>query len=711
MSSRPHAHLMLPSPLGLLEYDVLEDAVFLGPGDRGNLRAGPSPFRGALVALTRVGDGYVARPLPGVEKPLINGEMVDEKVLADGDRIRIGELAAMFRTDRGLLTTPPPAPSEPAPVERPPALTRRPPRKTGNPAVTIVVLAGLALILAATYRTVGHLKSIQGARLKHSDFPEMEKFVPPNPSRASRELAQIREYQLRHPTKYDDLVQRYRGYQRSFEGTPEAESANERVCELVQAWSAAARVKLDDEVTRLTAAHQFAYALKAVRKFEQRFGTTKAAEGIEGVRQKVRMDARMALDAIVTRVGPLITPKPREAHRLLIGVSHEFPADMASEVVVLLERCVARMMALSAQRRKERPPPRREPEKPARGDPQLPPLPGGDDDPSPTPEDGAGRPPRPEPGPLSDEQKLAAQARDAWAAAHADLLAAKYAEAVQGYTLLIQQFGNSAYYRENKSKIAAGRNAAKVGALGPQALVHVPATVKKGRLELEYEFNDERVFDEDFTVEQPFSSEMPVQVRWSRGSLLMEKASGVFHRLVFLPDVTIEASIDVQQPHDFGLLAVENSNEFRAILFNIANTRFKLKKGAAAKVNPGHLLWYIGQGVWSAADQDAHGFIKIAEKSRSKLESGDRVKLEFTRRKDSADGTLQGKTDGVHLKGKVKGDDGSTMGPGRVGVFTNSGIIVVNSIRISGVVDMEWFRKELAFLVASDPGPEPDDGR
>ena len=59
----------------------------------------------------------------------------------------------------------------------------------------------------------------------------------------------------------------------------------------------------------------------------------------------------------------------------------------------------------------------------------------------------------------------------------------------------------------------------------------------------------------------------------------------------------------------------------------------------------------------------------------------------------------------MHLKGKVKGDDGSTMGPGRVGLFTNSGVIVVNSVRISGVVDMEWFRKEMAFLVAADPGP------
>ena len=77
MPPRPHAHLLLPSALGLLEYDVLEDAVFLGPGRKGGLRANPTPFQGATVALARKEDGYVARPLPGEtapEEPTDTGE-------------------------------------------------------------------------------------------------------------------------------------------------------------------------------------------------------------------------------------------------------------------------------------------------------------------------------------------------------------------------------------------------------------------------------------------------------------------------------------------------------------------------------------------------------------------------------------------------------------------------------------------------------------
>ena len=49
MSAR-RAQLLLPTPLGLVEYDVLEDAVFVGPATRGGLTADPVPFPEAKVA-------------------------------------------------------------------------------------------------------------------------------------------------------------------------------------------------------------------------------------------------------------------------------------------------------------------------------------------------------------------------------------------------------------------------------------------------------------------------------------------------------------------------------------------------------------------------------------------------------------------------------------------------------------------------------------
>ena len=47
---------------------------------------------------------------------------------------------------------------------------------------------------------------------------------------------------------------------------------------------------------------------------------------------------------------------------------------------------------------------------------------------------------------------------------------------------------------------------------------------------------------------------------------------------------------------------LEESDSYRAVLFNVNNTRFKLKKNDNQKPNPGHLLWYVGQGVWKDAD-------------------------------------------------------------------------------------------------------------
>ena len=60
----------------------------------------------------------------------------------------------------------------------------------------------------------------------------------------------------------------------------------------------------------------------------------------------------------------------------------------------------------------------------------------------------------------------------------------------------------------------------------------------------------------------------------------------------------------------------------------------------------------------------------------------------------------------MNLKGQVRGDDGSGMGPARLGLFVNTGIIVVEEIKISGKVNMEWFRRYLAQLVDSTRGPE-----
>ncbi len=707
MPTRRHAHLLLPSPLGLLEYDVLEDAVFLGPGKRSGLQAKPAPFKQASVALTKSDGGYVARALPGENAPDINGSPAEERKLKDGDRIRIGDQVALFRTDRGPVRVA--AEAKPATVHERRSRSAEPrrggrERKSSRPDRRVAATVGLiaaAVVLGAVVRAVGHLKDVQHEEQSSlSDLPLVPIVPSGDEDLAAREYKLLVAYEQNNPNRFKALVERFRGFVNKHPGRPEVDAAQAKLREIMTTWAERERGKLEEEVDGAVAAQQFSRALRRIREFESRFGATRAGQGTEPLRDHVRERAREALDAIKNDAAPLIDKNARLAHNILVSAGASFPPDMAAEITELLRRARLRMRedAKSGDGRNPRalPPKRRdEPRKKPPGVPQ--PL-------DPDPSMGEGEEPS---EPKAPNERKEEQAREAWRLARADLTAKQYEDALRGYTILTQQYADSETYQKNKDKIAMGRLAAKAGVEGPAALVSVDATMNRGRIELEYNFDKIEVYENDFTEEQPFSSAHAVDVKLKRGKVSMAGASGVLHRLVFLPDVRVEALVTAEVAHDFGLLAVEESDKYRALIFSINNTEFKLKKGDNRKANPGHVLWYVGEGVWSAADEGAHGFIKIAERSTSKLEGGEKFRMELERRKnDLCEAGFGAKSDGVHLKGKVRGDDGSGMKSARVGVFTNTGIITLHQLKISGKVDMAWFEKELEWLASADPGPQ-----
>ena len=305
-----------------------------------------------------------------------------------------------------------------------------------------------------------------------------------------------------------------------------------------------------------------------------------------------------------------------------------------------------------------------------------------------------------------DDVFVEASAFNQWKEAYAELRAGRYRESLKAYSLLVLRYGDSETVKQHRDRIVNGRFAAKVGAEGPAGLLSVPCEEKRGRLEIEYGFDDAAVVQRDFTVEQPFPSDRPVTWKPHMGAIRLSDATGLFHVIVWDPDLRIEARVVAEVAHDFGILAVDDRDEYRAVMLNVNNTLFNLKKGAAARPNPGHLLWFMGQGVWAAADADAIGYIKIAERSSVKIQNADRVQMELIRNGDACEGSFHGRTDGVSLKGQVRGDDGGGLGPARVGLFVNTGVIVVEEIKISGKVNMEWFRGYLAQLVDSTRGPE-----
>lgn len=698
MSQRRRAQFLLPTSLGLVEYDVLEDQVFLGPAARGGLTADPAPFKEAVLAITAGPDGYAVRALPGEAAPQVNDEDGEGRVLRHGDRIRLGEHLTSFRTEAkpvpaAATTTSPRATNDAG--RRAGQGRRKTPRSRPNPWVTAVTLAGALLLLVGVYLTLEYLGTLRAEE-------RVVVFVPEPPR--TREHLQVRldsaglaykeiaTFEREHPDDFDGAVRRYRSFLRRFPASPEARRTRARISEVVDAAGRAALERLQADAKSMVAQGQFARALESVRRYERHYGATSSGSKVEPLRREVRDAARGALDKLIAQVGPMVAANPRAAHSTLLAAWPAYPPDLAAEITGLMERAIELMKS-----RGKPPPEPREPREPRKPRPSIPLEPGMHP-----------RDPVP-PGDGDDEDDdtvlIEAEARSQWQAAYDALRAGDYAQALEGYTLLSLRHGGSDVYQQGRHAIVAGRFAAKVGAQGPAGLLSVPVEMKRGRLEVEYTFDDAREVQRDFHIEQPFPSDRPVTVEPARGVVRMADASGLFHILVWEPDVRFRARVVAEVAHDFGVLAVAETDEFRAIMLDVNNTLFKLKKGPNAKPQPGHLLWFMGQGVWAAADPDAIGYIKIAERRKVDIQNGDRLTLELIRNGDRCEGSFHGRTDGVNLDGRVKGDDGQGMGAARIGLFTNTGILVVEDLQISGKVDMEWFGKYLKDLVDDTQGP------
>ncbi len=709
MSKRRRAEILLPSPLGLVAYDVLEDTTYVGPGPRGGLTAAPNPFPRAVVVLSATERGLVARPLPGEAEPRVNGEPAGDRVLEDGDRVEIG---AEVLQVRGL------APAAPArtDVTAPPDEGQRP--RGRGPLfrrpwwVHAIGLAGGLALLAAVALAVNLLSQLkEGEKVVVSIPPPPEPLPGPahDKDAAGKAYDQVLQWENEHPDDPDRLIARWHDFVRAWPDRPEAGRAQAHIREIVERAAQARLDQLEKDVGALVPQNRFNTALAKIREYERIYGATESGRRIEQVKKGVRDAARRALDDLLRRVGPRVASDPRGVHRELLAAGPEFPPDLAAEITDLMERALD-LMQSQGHAPLSNPPGSGGPGPSPGPVPGPPPAPGpgpgptgpGTTPPTPSaaPPDGAAPTP---PAPATEPEE--AQTVAAWKAAHDALVAGRYADAFQAYTVLIMTHGNTDAYRHNKRAISAGRYAAKVGAEGAAALLSVPAHTKHGKIEVEYGFDDPRVVEQDFSIEQPFPSEQPMGGTLDHGTVRLTGTSGLFHLFVWSPDVHLEADVDVEVAHDVGALAVENADELRAIVLSLANRRFGLKKTANRIENPGHVLWFMGQGAWSTADPDAVGYIKIAERGTVKLENGQSGTIELTRTGDRAEAGFHGKSENVSLKGTVRGDDGKGMGAARVGLFANTGVLVVRRVRISGTVDEAWFKERLKHLVEDDPGP------
>lgn len=716
------AHLLLPSgALGVRAYDVLEEAVFLGPGKHG-VAAAPMPFPQASVALTFDGTTFVARALPGAPALLVNGAPGEGARLSDGDRLGVAGESVLVRLEPGRAAAPPAtAPAEAA--ERRSAGPRRVVTTTAgwNHLTWVVGLLGLGLLVWTALHAIEDAGALnEAARARARALPEP--VAPPtgDEERVAREYLQAEAYERSQPDNPEAAVKVWREFLARFgpkEGqrpSGEALAAAARLEALHEVWARQVFERLAAEARRQALNGRFATSLEALRAFEARFGATSTAAEVAPLREELTRGARAAFEALRAKVEPLIGSAPRQAHGALIGSGLELPPDIGAELAALLERAVE-----GIRRRGNAPPeppaaPAPAPPSPVPPSPAPPsPVPPGPEAPAPerpAPEPPAapqpfGQRPRRDDEPGGQAAAPDAAARGAWTAARAHLLAGRHAEARAGYEAVLRDHARDPLVTSHRSRLVAGLRAARAHLEGPRALLSVPAEGKGLSLEVSYLFEDPTRWADDFDIAKPFSTDLPTDGAPDRGEMLLKGGTGLLHVLVFGKDVRVEAQVTAVVARDFGLLAVEESDHFRAVLLDLANTRFQLKKGDAARVQPGHVLWFIGEGVWSAADPGEHGFIKIAERPTSKLENGDGGRLELVRRGERLEGGFHGRTDGVFLEGTVKGDDGKGMGAARVGAFVNGGELRLKSLTISGTVDAPWWAQRLKDLEQGDPGP------
>jgi hypothetical protein len=694
MPASSRAHLLLPTPLGLVQYDLLDEAAFLGTGPKG-LHAAPAPFPAASVAVRSDPSGFVVRALPGEAPPDVNGAPADGATLRDGDRLRLGDQVALFRAGGGVpaaLVAPAAAPP-PAPVAPRPRRVAAPIRVATPPSAakagTALAIGGALLVVFAIYQAVTFLQTPQPEVLQQvttSMLPEPGVGPSRTEEKATLAWEAARAWETTNAKDLGGAVDRYLALRRDFPGTPVAALGAARVTEIWPQFAAQRWAAVEESLRPLVTAGKYRRAVESLLEFDRRFAGTEAATQVAPRLEAIRGAARAALDGLKQRVAPLMATDSSRAYRVLTTAELELPSDMETELADLMARVRAGWGTKTPP-----PGPREPPREPGTGPgpgPRKMPL-----DPDPGAGMGGGE------APASGREE---EARRIWAQAKADLGGKRFEAARKGFATLLKQYADTGVVAGGVAKVKAGRKAADVAMRGAAGLLLGDATSKGDRLEVEYQFDDDKAFQADFTLEQPFPAQEGIEAEVKSGMAILSGDTSMMLNVVFDPgDVTVEIDAVADAHQDYGLFALEDGKEYRAVAFDVGNTQFKLKKGAAATVLSGHVLWLYGEGVWRDADPGERGFVRIAEKRGNGLKPEERARVRLELHAGQVAGEIHAKGDQADLKGPLKGDDGRGIGPLRVGAFAFRSRIGVERFSVSGKVDAAWLAREYEKLVAA----------
>jgi hypothetical protein len=284
-------------------------------------------------------------------------------------------------------------------------------------------------------------------------------------------------------------------------------------------------------------------------------------------------------------------------------------------------------------------------------------------------------------------------------------VAKSYEAAKKNYDLLMKDYTGTQVVIKNVAKIESGQKAADLGFRGPPALLQEESRFAKGRLEVEYQFDDPRILS-DFTVEQPIPSPEGATAQVKEGMAVLSGSTMILLNVVFEPDATWEAECYSDEPRDYGLIAFQEGSEYRALGWEMGNTQFRFKKGGKGPIPSGHVLFLVGDGSWRDADPNQRGWVRLGLREGNRLKAGEPARIRLEVRGDKASAEVHSKSDTASMGGTIKGDDGKAIGPFRVGVFAHTSVAGVERLTVSGKVDMTWFEARVQEFAKGDPGPE-----
>ncbi len=205
---------------------------------------------------------------------------------------------------------------------------------------------------------------------------------------------------------------------------------------------------------------------------------------------------------------------------------------------------------------------------------------------------------------------------------------------------------------------------------------------------LTYEFNSAEE-EEDWIYLKPFADPALGRFEHVEETMVGRGVGAYVHKAVFEPgSLVMKARVQAVNAHDFGLMFFEPETMAKYFLFHVQNRYFTI--GAARTKIEENVIWNVGGGAWRDTPNGEIGFVFKARSRSPSVSAGEWLDLVAEKKADTVSFNIkQGKT----LKGSALGDDGYRFPAFRPALFVLKSEAVFDRVVIEGTLDKGWARQ------------------